>query len=533
MPRRKLDPSYKEAVRLKYFGAKTTEARKRVIAKACKESKYTYGGLMRALDLKVRTRALSEAEKAGVEYINKLGRIVWEYQVEHTKGTRSINTSIALTCLKEQKAIPDTVSYSQISEAIRKQRLKNKSQSYFTRFEHSEPLSMFQMDFTRSDYLEHVKKNGISYLRITRSKGANATRERVWIAVALDDSTRVTYARYYLAKGESSALAQRFLLLACKQKTIVDKKTGELKPIPLLQGQPKHLYTDRGSAFRNTTFSNGLRKLGIHHIMGSNAIDTQGSKRMDSNKQGRGKVERMIRFIKDDFETGLFLTYPEGTLFSVKEMNRLFKDWLLKINTSAHPEFKVSTRWWLFKPELERALYPPEEAELLFSTSVWKKVIRRQVRVADGLYCKVPPEINAGETIEIITVGANYYSILKGKRILLEIIPRRARTIEKPEVKKKGKKEFAEDFLKGMPLRLRLNKEIEERSRQQHNIGTLTELAGEDIVSFTSEHRSVTEIQKFVTLLLLKAEKSENLSISGAGALIESEIPVISVKRSK
>ena len=67
MPRRKLDPAFKEEVRLKYFGAKSTPERKKVIKKAVKASGYTYGGLMRALELKVRTRALSDAEKARVE----------------------------------------------------------------------------------------------------------------------------------------------------------------------------------------------------------------------------------------------------------------------------------------------------------------------------------------------------------------------------------------------------------------------------------------------------------------------------------
>ena len=70
--------------------------------------------------------------------------------------------------------------------------------------------------------------------------------------------------------------------------------------------------------------------MGIPHIMGSNSTDTQGNTRQDSNKQGRGKVERMIQTIKADFETGLFLTYAEGTRFSLKEMNRLFIDWLMK-----------------------------------------------------------------------------------------------------------------------------------------------------------------------------------------------------------
>jgi transposase InsO family protein len=519
MPRQIINAAYKEEVRLAYLGAKSTDERKKIISAACKESGYTYGGLMRALDMKVRPRSLSENEALRVENINMLGKLVWDYQIAYSNG-RLVNSTVAIRVLKEQGLLPEEVTYHQISSAIRRQRLKNKSESYYTRFERSEPLDMIQMDFTRSIHFEHIRKNGESLLRLTHKKGANAKQSRVWIAVAIDDSTRVAYARYYLAKGESSRLARNFLLKVCKAKQRVNTDTGEIIPLPLLQGQPKDIYTDRGSAFRNTSFMNGVRKLGITHILGSTVTDTQGNKGTASNKQARGKVERMIRFLKEDFETELFLTfeaglqskYKNGTTFTLMEANQLLQKWLIKVNTSSHPDLRSQKRWNLFHPVLDKALYPPENAILFFSNTITRKVNRRQVRTDNGIYCKVPHEINNGDVIEIIIAGDNYYTILNGKRILLEVIPLRKRNGE-PQTAKSIVKEHDDDYLEGLQLRTRLNKEIESRTRQEMNLGSLTPRFSEMVREFTSQRRSVQEVKSFTSKLLIKVKVGNEYSI--------------------
>lgn len=536
MPRRLIDPAYQEETRLAYLGAETVDERQKIISRACKESGYSYGGLMRKLDLNVRPRSLSESERVRVEYIDTLGKLVWDYQIEHS-GKRLINSTVAIRVLKEQGVLPVEVTYHQISGSIRRQRLKNKSESYYTRFERSEPLEMVQMDFTRSIHFEHIIKDGESFLGLTPEKGANSKESRVWIAVAIDDSSRVAYARYYLAKGESSALARDFLLRVCKEKTKINLDTGEITTFPLLQGQPKELYTDRGKAFRNTSFQNGLRKLGIFHILGSTVTDTEGNKGTASNKQARGKVERMIRYMKEDFETELFLTFEaglkkkfkSGTTFTLKEANQLLQKWLIKVNTSLHPDMRQSKRWGLFQSGLKEALYPPKEAGLFFASSIFRRVNRRQVRIDKGIYCKVPPEINSGETIEIIIVGSNHYTLLDGKRVLLEVIPLRKRNPESQGSTAKPK-EYDGDHLEGLQLRTRLNKEIENRTRGQMNLGMLAERFGKEISEFTSSKQSIRSVKVMTTQLLIKADVSEDISVGTTGKIVNNKATTSSKK---
>lgn len=520
MQRRTIDPLFKEEIRAAYFRTESVAARKRIIEEALKASGYSYGGLMRVLNLKVRSRSLCNKEQVKISEMNMLAMKVWDYQLELSHGMRSVSTLLALRKLKDDGIVPESVTYFQISQAIRRQNLKYKSESHFTRFQRTEPLAMVQMDFTRSVYLEHVIKEGKSFLRVTRQKGANAKRERVWIAVAIDDASRVCYARYYLVKGESSALAQHFLLKTCRPKGRIDKTSGEIIPLPLLQGQPKQLYTDRGKAFKNTSFENGLLKLDIHYIPGANRIDTEGRKRKASNKQARGKVERMIQFIKQNFETKLFIDYGEGMIFSKQEINALLLKWLMRVNSSAHPNLGTK-RWDLFLQGLKSAVYPPDEAELLFSNSVIRTVQRRQIRVAEGVYCKVPPSVKKGEKIEILFAGGNHYCLLNGERILLEVITERTSDDKQSAVQEK--KEFDLDYLEGIALRSRLNQEIETRTRQSRDLGILSENFPDEIEEFTSLRRSIKELKAFTTSLLLQAEKSTAFSVGPKGNLINAE----------
>jgi hypothetical protein len=226
----------------------------------------------------------------------------------------------------------------------------------------------------------------------------------------------------------------------------------------------------------------------------------------------------MIRTIKDGFEARLFLKYKEGTTLSAKELNKIFQKWLSKYNSAPHPQLHASTRWEAFAPALETATYPAEEAALLFSSSVYRKVNRRQVRVADGVYCKVPPEIATNSSIEIITAAANYYTMINGTRILLELVgSKSAETGAKPQVRQ----EFDSDLLEGMQLRSRLNREIETRTRQQQSIGTLTERFASEFNEFLGQRRSVVMLKQFVTDILIRAERGTEFTVAPDGGLVK------------
>ena len=522
MPRRRIDSAYKEKTRSAYYAARGQDERNRLLHRAMKETGFSYGGLMRSLDLGVRTHSLTEKQSERIDYLNSLGKAVWEFSEKQSKGFRKIYLTVAFRHLKKAEVLPEWVTYTQVSEAIRRQNLKNKSGSLFRRFQRTEPLAMIQVDFTRSVYLEHIKEGETSKLRITHSKGANAKRERVWIAAAIDDSSRVAYARYFLATGESSRHAQRFVLKTFAGKQRINPGTGEITVLPLLQGIPSKLYTDRGSAFRNTAFRSGIRKLGILHIIGSMETNTQGVKKDSPNKQGRGKVERFIRTIKDDFETNLFLQYKAGTTFTVREINTLFKEWLMKVNKGNHPENRSLIKWDIFSPVVEKATYPEEEAELLFTTSLFCKVIKRQIRVASGVWCKVPDEVNTGETIEIVILGENYYAIIDGKRVILQVISKKAGKNEEQEIRK-DVNEFATDYLEGVRLRSALNEEIEKRTRHAETIGTLSEKNADEIEEFLNTRRQVKEIRLFAQSIVARSKETGNTTVGEEGIIIPEE----------
>lgn len=521
MPRRKIDPIYKEHVRSAYYAASSQEERTRIVLHAMKVTKFSYGGLMRTLDLNVRSHAVAEKQSERISYMNSLGKQVYDYALKKSKGARTIRHTVVFRHLQQAEVLPKSVTYRQISEAIRRQNLKNKSGSLFRRFEWKEPLDLVQVDFSRSVYLERIEMGGIPMLRITYPKGANAKKDRVWIGAGIDDCSRTVYARYFFAKGESSQLAQKLVLKIFSQKQTINKSTGEITVHQLLQGIPKRIYTDKGSAFRNVSFRSGMVKLGIQHILGDMASDSQGNKTSAPNKQARGKIERFIRMIKDDFEATLFLKYRPGKTFTLKEINILFTEWLMKINSSYHPERTSLIKWNIFSPITEQALYPDEEAALMFSTSILCKVIRRQVRVATGIWCRVPDEINTGEQIEIITLGNNYYTPIDGKRVLLQPIAKR-RDIPEAE-KQKPIQTFATDYLEGIPLRSALNEEIEKRTRQMETIGTLSEKNASAIEEFLSERRMIKEVRLFAQSIIARSKETGITSVSEEGMIIGAE----------
>src|SRR5467141_438664 len=92
MPRRTLDPIYKEEIRSAYYRAQNAEERNRIIDLACKTSGYSYGGLMKVLRLNVRSRSLCDREKERIAIMDSYAMKVWDFQLELSHGMRSVST---------------------------------------------------------------------------------------------------------------------------------------------------------------------------------------------------------------------------------------------------------------------------------------------------------------------------------------------------------------------------------------------------------------------------------------------------------
>lgn len=518
--RRCIDQSVLDEIRQNYLSAPDQTGRDRIIRSGMKSTGYSYGALMKRLDLKLRKRTLSPKEEARKKTLDEYGKLVWDYQQKHSTNHRKIRTTIAFQRLQDTGEIPAHLTYFQISESIRRQRLKNKASSYFIPFERTHPLSAFQVDFTRSVHLEHRKTDKKDVMRVCYSKGAKGSTERVWLGVAIDDASRVTYAHYYITSGESAKLAQDFIMKVFSQKTKTNKSTGEIQELRLLQGLPKTVYTDRGGGFKKTSTRNGLARMGIKHILGNNEKDTLGNKLPTSNKQGRGKVEKMVQTIKNSFESYLLLSEGAGTEFTRKEMNLRLKQWLIKWNSGLHPRRVGHTRWAVFAPAIGKGEFPPENAHLLFSTTVFKTVQRRQVCTAPGVWCKVPDFIRDKEKIEILAMEGRYYTMVNGNRLQLEVLTDKkqqvATNIPQP-------KETETDFIEGLALRERLSSEIERITNYSHNIGSLPDSLQPEVNDFVSAPRMIADLRVFALGLIARAEETGNISIGPEGEFISSK----------
>ncbi len=514
MPRRLIDPSFTSSLRERYFSSSSREERRKVIQRGVKESGYSIGALYRVLKLSVRKKKPNTASLTRAKTIDQYAKIVWDHQQEHSKGTRKLKTAPVYRYLVSIGTIPKEIRYHHIAASIRRQQFKRKAIPLFHPFEREDPLSAIQVDFTRSAYFETVKKGEKESVRLSYSKGANGAESRVWIGVAIDDASRVTYGRYYITSGESAKLAQHFMIRTFRPKL---SKSGS--PLPLLQGVPKQIYTDRGSGFRNIQTANGLRRMGIVHAIGSNERDSEGKQLQSSNKQGRGKVERMIQVIKGDFETTFLLKYGVKQEFTLKELNDEFRRWLVVWNSTEHPTREAVNKWQVFETVLSSVEYPDENAAELFYTSSYKTVHRGQVNVDTGIWCKAPHAVSHGDKIEIISSSGRFYTIIDGKRVELEVISDRQGKVKKSQKIEKPVEKVT-DHLEGLTLRSRLSAEIERISKHAYHLGTFAESIGSELNVFLGSPRSIREIYTFASALITRHEERSEFTISESGELV-------------
>lgn len=513
MPRRLIDPSYAHAIRERYFSASTADERRRIIERGIKESGYSRGALYRVLRLQVRKKRPNQDTLLRASTIDAYAKLVWDHQQEHSKGIRKLKTAPVYRYLVSIGKIPSEIRYHHIAASIRSQQFKRKAVPLFHPFEREEPLSAIQVDFTRSAYFQTVKKADKESVRISYSKGANGAESRVWIGVSIDDASRVVYARYYITSGESSKLAQHFMI-----RTFSPKLSKDGSPLPLLQGIPKQIYTDRGSGFRNIQTGNGLRRLGILHAIGSNEKDSEGKRLPSSNKQGRGKVERMIQVIKGEFEATMLLKYEVKAEFSLKELNEELHKWLIKRNMSEHPR-RPATRWKVFETGLRAIQYPPENVNDLFYTTTYKTAHRGQVNVDTGIWCKTPHSIKHGDKIEIVSLSGRYFTIIDNKRVELEVISDRAGKVKKAQKVEKPVEQVT-DHLEGLTLRSRLSSEIERISKYQYHLGSFAGSIAAELDVFLSSPRSISEIRSFAEHIISRHQEHSEYTISESGDLV-------------
>lgn len=169
--------------------------------------------------------------------------------------------------------------------ASRKDLLKAGADKEFRRFEAEDIHLLWQFDFQHSLYLPDPKNP--------------KKRKKAILFLILDDYSRyVVHAEYYWDEK-------------------LPRMEDSLKKAILKHGIPSQFYCDNGAAFSSQHLVRICGKLGIHL-----------SHSRPYRPQGRGKVERMFRFIDSSFKHEAYASIEQQRITTLPELNAALAAWI-------------------------------------------------------------------------------------------------------------------------------------------------------------------------------------------------------------
>ncbi len=198
-----------------------------------------------------------------------------------------------LYILKESgKLDSQSVSASTISRHFRKSDLskesikQEKTKNYgFKRFEAEDIHFIWQSDFQHTLYLPDPSNPG--------------KKKKAMLYAILDDYSRyLVHAQFYWDEK-----------LPCLEDSF--------KKAILKHGVPERFYCDNGSAFSSHHLSNICGRLGVKLTHSA-----------PYRPQGRGKIERLFRFVDTSFKNEAYLAIESGKLTTLEELNVAFNNWV-------------------------------------------------------------------------------------------------------------------------------------------------------------------------------------------------------------
>lgn len=410
------DPLFLERIRVEYKRLKrevSPRAASAYLKDLCASENIKKATLHRHLQLNERgPRENPITVQMRQQQMNDYAKQVFEFHQLHSIDAYAMSYQVAFDVLQAKGELPDWLHMKQIYPAIQRLGLKQDAMPTYERFELPEPMNMWQMDFSKSRYFKLIGNDEamICEPRFTKRQDDGNS---LWLGIAIDDASRVMYVLYFVAPGENAPVVRDFALSAFEQKER-----------PFLQGIPKCLYVDRGSGWISGDTREGLIKLGITQIVGTDQRDSLGRKMKKSNSQARGKVERSVETIKTKMEAFFFGLKGAGTKLSLSELNEEVSAWIEDWNiNSAHPRIKSKSKWQIFEPKVAELRFPPDDARGYFTRKITKKVRNRRINLANNLYAWVPKGLvlNEGQEVEIIRDAEGWWLFHQGRRIKLTL----------------------------------------------------------------------------------------------------------------
>lgn len=182
----------------------------------------------------------------------------------------------------------------------------------------------WQFDFTPSD-LKHLP----------------GTDKKLYLGVAVDDTSGVVYAEYFETQGEDAITALKFLYNAISIKPSSFKNS--------LCGIPYNIYTDNGPFAKSKLYQRVLNSLGITLIKHM----PKGSDNRRVTARSKGKIEKANQTIKSCFETGFHLQAPKN----IEQANQWLHTFLDNYNQQNHRRIKNKPKITVWKEHLPEAGY--------------------------------------------------------------------------------------------------------------------------------------------------------------------------------
>jgi len=282
---------------------------------------------------KGKTRALSSSLKLAIQELKK--------ESPHLKGPALI------TCLRHKKLIGD-------DEHI------NSSTLY--RYLKQEELMAINEDAVDKRHFEAEHPNGIWQSDVMHGpsvRGEEKSKKAYLIAIIDDHSRLIVHAEFYLAETRENFLESL--------------RQGILK-----RGLPQKLYIDNGSCFKALHLEQVAAQLGIG-ITHSRPY----------TPQGRGKVERWFKYVRDNFIS----VYEENRrLDRLDILNHHFSEWVEQYNHRVHGTTK-QTPYQRYQAGLECVRPAPAHLLDYFRQIEWRRVKKdRTIRLMGGLF-EAPVEL--------------------------------------------------------------------------------------------------------------------------------------------
>lgn len=284
-------------------------------------------------------------------------------KVRKDKGSnRSIPSHIKLA-IKELKKENPKLTLPTIITALKHKKLieanEQISMSSLYRYWNNEEL--YSLNETATDkrhfeakYPNEIWQSDVMYGPFVRVESGGKNRQSYLIAILDDHSRMIMHAEFYLNERKES-------FIDCLRQAI------------LRRGLPQKLYIDNGSCYRTLHLDQVAAQLGvaIHHSR-------------PYMPQGRGKIERWFRYVRENFLQVLQL--KESGAININCLNQSFSDWVDQYNNREHSAIKQSPTK---KYQLGISHIRPAPARLLdyFRQIEHRRVKKdRTVRVMGGIF---------------------------------------------------------------------------------------------------------------------------------------------------